>query len=437
MLKSTLTAARKMQRDEKGSVAIMFGLSVIALCVVTGMAFDIGRAFASKSKVAAAVDAATLAAAKGIRLDGLTDDEAIAKAKRVFEENMRRGAGSWTNVEDVRVTIDRATSRVTVVADTFVNTTLAQLTGVTKIGAPGAATALFESRDIEVGVQLDMTGSMCSPCTKLEDLKVATKDLVNILIPSSPTAQKVRVGFAPFSAGVNPGSYLADVNGNRASSRNCVYERISSANEATDNAPVGSDAYKIREDITPPPGRSVQNCPSSEIIPLTSDRDLLKTAVDGFTATGTTAGQLGASWAWNLVSPKWKSIWPSDSTPVEYGTVNTDKVVILMTDGVYNTIDGVIWGDNSAQATTASNLSVQMCTNMKAQGITVYTVGFDLASISNVSARTRATDTLKACAGKTGHPNPEQFFYPADDGDTLRAAFVNIATDIMKLRLTN
>lgn len=437
MLKTTLSAASRLQRDEKGSVAIMFGLSVIALGIVTGMAFDVGRAFASKTKVTAAVDAATLAAAKGIRLDGLTDEEAINKAKRVFEENMRRGAGHWTNVEEVRVHIDRTTSRVRVEADTFVHTTLAQLTGVMKIGAPGSATALFESRDIEVGVQLDMTGSMCSPCSKLDALKAATKDLVDILIPSSSTAQKVRVGFAPFSAGVNPGSYLADVNGNRSSSRNCVYERISSTNEATDNAPVGSDAYKIREDITPPPGRSVQSCPSSVVIPLTNDRDRLKAAADGFTATGSTAGQLGASWAWNLVSPKWKDIWPTGSQPVEYGTANTDKVVILMTDGVYNTINGINWGDTSAQATTASDLSVQMCTNMKAQGIAVYTVGFDLASIGNASARTRATNTLKACAGKAGHPNPEQFFYSAEDADTLRAAFVNIATDIMKLRLTN
>lgn len=437
MLKSAAIAARAFPRNEKGSVAIMFGLSAVALCIMTGMAFDLGRAYASKTKVAAAVDAATLAAAKGIRLDGLSDDEAIAKAKTVFEENMRHGAGKWTSISEIRVLIDRATSRVTVEVDSAVPTTLAQLAGVMTMGTPGAATAQFDSRDIEVGLQLDLTGSMCSPCKKLDDLKVATKDLVDILIPSTTTAQKVRVGFAPFSAGVNVGSYLNAVDGNRASSKTCVYERISSANEATDNAPIGSDAFKIREDIVPPPGKSVQNCPASTIIPLTSDRSLLKAAADGFNATGSTAGQLGAAWAWNLVSPKWKDVWPLASRPAEYGTANTDKVVLLMTDGVYNTIGGVHYGDNSAQADTASALSVELCTKMKDEGITVYTVGFDLASISSTTARTRASDTLKACAGRKGHPNPESFFYEAENGDGLRAAFVNIASDIMKLRLTN
>ncbi len=437
MLKSAIAKATNLKRDEKGSVAIMFGLSVIALCMATGMAFDLGRAFASKTKVAAAADAAALAAAKGIRLGGLSDTEAIELARTVFTENMQGGSGKWTIINELRITIDMATSKATVEVDSSVATTFAAVAGVAKMGAPGAATAVFEARDIEVGVQLDLTGSMCSPCKKIDDLKVATKQLVDALIPTTATAQKVRVGFAPFSAGINVGPYLRDVNGNRSSSSNCVYERSSPTNAATDAVPTGTDAFKSVEDLTPPPGRRVQSCPTSEIIPLTSNADTLKTAVDGFDATGSTAGHLGAAWAWNLVSPLWKDIWPTDSKPVEYNTPNTDKVVILMTDGVYNTIGGVNYGDTSAEAVAASNLSVQMCTKMKDAGITVYTVGFDLDSIGNVAARTRATDTLKACAGRKGNAHPEDFFHKADNGAALETAFKNIATNIMRLRLSN
>lgn len=433
MIKMPFAPSRSFASDEKGSVAIMFGLTVVAVTMFIGMSFDYGRAIASKAKVAVAVDAAALAAAKGIRLEGLTDEAAIALAKSVFNENMRGTSGNWTDIEDVKVTIDRATSKATVEAAASVKTTFTAISGIDKLGAPGAATAVFEARDIEVAVQLDLTGSMCSPCTKLDDLKDATKDLVKTLIPSTPTVQKVRVGFAPFSAGVNVGAYLADVNGNRASASACVYERQSTTNELTDAAPVGLDAYKIKSDFAGP----VQNCPTSEIVPLTNDREALITAADGFEARSSTAGQLGAAWAWNLISPKWKDIWPTASRPVEYADTKTDKIVILMTDGVYNTIGGRNFGDLSAEAVQASKMSVDLCTAMKDQGIAIYTVGFDLNSIPNMGARNRATKTLQDCAGRKGVTGHEGFFYNADDGDQLRAAFNNIATAIMRLRLAS
>lgn len=430
MLQNLISNGEAMNRCERGSVAIMFGVSFTVLCLMTGLAFDVGRAFSSKSKVSEAADAAALAAAKGIRLEGLTDDQAITLAKQVFTANIQYGSGRWTDVHSIDVVIDRNTMTARVDVNSSVKTTFASLAGIAAIGAPATASAIFESKDVEVGVQLDMTGSMSG--TKIQDLKAATANLVNILLPSTPTGQKVRVGFAPFSAGVNVGTYVQAVNGNRPSANTCVYERLSNANEVTDNAPVGQDAFKIKSDLSAPQ-HLIQNCPNAQIVPLTDDRDVLLGKIPTFAATGSTAGQLGAAWAWNLVSPKWSSIWPSASQPAAYGP-DTDKFVILMTDGVYNTIGGVMNGGN---AQPASDLSVAICNQMKNQGITVYTVGFDLDSIWPMSDRTRATDTLKACAGKKGHPNPEQFFYQADDGAALSSAFSSIATAIMRLRLSN
>ena len=437
MFKSKIAAARTFNRDENGSIAIIFGLSSAVMCMFVGLAFDVGRSYSSQQRIAAAADAAALSAAKGIRLENMTDAQAKAYGRKVFDEDMRNGAGNWTDVHDVKFIIDRMTSKVTVEVDASVKTTFAGLAGISKLASPAAATAVFEARDIEVAVQLDLTGSMCSPCSKIDALKDATRDLVHVLIPASATAQKVRVGFAPFSAGVNVGPYLRDVDGNRGSSNNCVYERRSSTNAKTDEAPIGTDAFKIRSDLTAPPRTSIQDCPAAEIVPLTSDRKKLLDVVDTFVAGGSTAGQLGAAWAWNLVSPKWKDVWPLASRPVDYGTAHTDKVVILMTDGVYNTIGGVNYGDTSTQATTASSISVDLCTNMKDAGVTVYTVGFDLDSIGNAAAKTRATDTLKACAGRKGNAHPEDFFFKAKTGDELRGAFNHIASDIIRLRLSN
>ncbi len=440
MFKSPITTASKFHRDEKGGVAILFGLTAVVVTMAVGLAVDIGRSVSSKTKISQAADAAALAAAKGLRLEGLSDAQAIALAQKVFAENMRQGSGNWTTIESVDVTIDRNTSMATVDVKSYVPTTFAGITGIDKLNSLGTATALFESRDIEVSIQLDLTGSMCIPsCSKLDDLKEATKDLVDILIPSSPTAQKVRVAFAPFSAGVNVGSYIRDVNGDRASVNNCAYERKTATNAKTDAAPEGDDAYKIKADLS----GMVQPCPKAEIVPLTDKREVLKTAVDGYKATSSTAGQLGAAWAWNLISPNWYKIWPADSTPVEYSNKKTDKIVILMTDGVYNTIGGVNFGDTSSQAVAASKLSVDICNNMKAAGdpedagVKVYTVGFDLDSIPDATARARATNTLKACGGRKGAYDPDDYFFKADNGKELRDAFRAIAQDIMQLRLTN
>ncbi|MEQ1615112.1 MAG: hypothetical protein ABL904_20375, partial [Hyphomicrobiaceae bacterium] len=344
------------------------------------------------------------------------------------------GAANWTDVLSVNVTIDSATSRAIVDVNSSVKTTFAAIAGITTLGGPSSATAVFDSRDIEVGVQLDMTGSMGG--SKIAALKVATTELVDILLPSKPTGQKVRVGFAPFAAGVNAGSYIKAVNGNRASANNCVYERQSSTNELTDEAPTGLDGYKIKSDLaSPPPGYGpIQNCPANaEIVPLTDKPEVLKASIAKFAASGSTAGQLGAAWAWNLVSPKWGTVWPAASKPVDYGDAKTDKIVILMTDGEYNTIGGVNWGNGSPEAIAASKMSVDLCTAMKNEpdaNITVYTVGFKLDTVLS-------TNTLKDCAGRKGNPSSDGFFYVADDEEALKVAFKSIANNIMRLRLSN
>jgi hypothetical protein len=60
---------------------------------------------------------------------------------------------------------------------------------------------------------------------------------------------------------------------------------------------------------------------------------------------------------------------------------------------------------------------------MKAKGITVYTVGFQLDTPT-------AEDTLKECAS-----GPDKF-YKAEDGEQLRLAFRDIALRLASLRLS-
>ena len=230
----------------------------------------------------------------------------------------------------------------------------------------------------------------------------------------------MRVGLAPFSAGVNAGSYAATVTEGR-STDGCVYERRSLADQPSEAPAVGARSLKARSDLG---GRSIQACPSNAtIVALTESKSTLWSAVDAYRDGGTTAGHLGTAWAWYLVSPEWSSLWPSAARPAPYRDGKTIKAVVLMTDGSYNTIGGVSSGDTSATARQASTIAVETCEAMRAQGIRVYAVGFQ--------APTAALEALRSCASSASS------YFDASNGEQLRNVFRTIATELNNLRLSS
>lgn len=212
------------QSNERGTVALVFALSFIVLLVMVGLAVDTGRAMHVSSKVANALDTAALAAAKGMREAGLTDAEITALAQTFFDENMKGNAGGYGAYGTLQVAINRDENSVTLTVNAQVPTVFGRLAGVNSIDFPKSASAVYNIMDIEVALALDVTGSMSG--SKLADLKVAAKDLVDILIPDEPAGgRKLRVGLAPYSATVNAGSYAAAVSGGN-STDGCVLERF-------------------------------------------------------------------------------------------------------------------------------------------------------------------------------------------------------------------
>ncbi len=411
--------------DDRGSIAIAFALCLMGMVMFVACAIDYGRGVSGRTKVVAAVDAAAIYAAKQLKSDGMTLSVLEPMARALFDRNMAT-AGKLVKVTGFTVALTADGNGVVVNVAAEVPTTFASIAGIKKIDVPGTATAVFNAQDIEVALQLDVTGSMgdyIGSQKKITSLKSATNNLLDILLPAGGTGTtKIRVGIAPFSAGVNAGSYASVVAGATAPG-NCVYERRSTSANASDDAPSGIDSLKTLNDLS----RFAQPCPTSaKVTALTSNKTALTTLVNGLSAGGTTAGHLGTSWAWYLLSPKWSSIWPSASKPADYNDANTRKVAVLMTDGIYNTVEGLSSGDYSATARESQSRAVALCDGMKAQGITIYTVGFIKAGDDPAAA-----DTLKACATGTG------YFFKAEDGDQLDAAFRTIAQDISRLRLTH
>ncbi len=420
MAVATVNTARKFASDERGAIAILFGLFLMAVMMIMGLAIDVGRAIHADQRLTASMDAAALSAGRALIDGSSSDDEVRALAIKILEENFQAGGAGFGTLSGTDVSLNRATGAVTINTTAFVPSTITAIADFPGFSMPRTASAIFDQKDIELGMQLDVTGSMRGQ--KLADLKVATKDLLDILLPDSGTPNKVRVGLAPYAAGINLGAPLAStVTNNRNAGSGCVYDRAGDA--TVDAAPGTGSFYKGRADLP-----TAEACPAgARLIPLTDDKAALKANVDSYRDGGTTAGQIGTNWAWNLISPKWTGIWPGVSRPAAYRDGRTIKAVILMTDGEYNTFDGRC--DNSgctpsgARGRQSNTQARAICESMKAEGVEVYTVGFMLN-------HPIALETLGQCATSPQH------YFTAANGDQLRDSFVAIARRLTNLRLT-
>jgi Flp pilus assembly protein TadG len=211
---------------------------------------------------------------------------------------------------------------------------------------------------------------------------------------------------------------------------NCVTERV------------GSNAYNDTAPASSPVGRNYPgpswDCLNSQVVGLSSNKTSLKSTISGLVAEGTTAGQIGLAWGWYAVSPNFSSIFSGTSLPANYGTPHLMKVVILMTDGEFNTTycNGVM-AKNAASGVVNTSEKINcnatngdgfaqakaMCAAMRLKGIIIYTVGFNISDSDDV------TDMLNTCA-------TSGTAYLPSNGTALSAAFKAIGQDISSLRIS-
>jgi Flp pilus assembly protein TadG len=181
------------------------------------------------------------------------------------------------------------------------------------------------------------------------------------------------------------------------------------------------------------------------IMPLTADKQALKDRINSLAAFGTTAGPEATQWSWFMLSPNWSSIWPDASAPAPYsdtvavtatGAAKVKKIAILMTDGVYNAYHGSL-RSGATNAAELANYARKVCSNMKASGITIYTIGFGLNELPEAD-RNLATTMLKECS--TDHQVADGStvfnFYDANSTAALQSAYADIGQQLTKLRLT-
>jgi hypothetical protein len=437
----------RFRSDSRGDVAIIFGLMALVLFMVIGLAVDYARFLSARSQTLAATDAAVLAAARALQTNGGDQTAAIALAKTYYDQATKSRISVASDKIGFSV-VDNGTA-VMATGNASVATPFMGLGGtkslplLRKDGSDYSKAVLAvggnAELNLEIGMMLDVSGSM-GEGRKLQDMKDAANDLVDIVVWKDQSQYTSRIAIVPFSGDVLPTSSLLAAatnpsykkeielgSGRRSATykpTSCVAERA--GKDYSDTAP-GSGHYVLRE-YTSNGKCSIDS--SGMLLPMTNDKSTLHSKINSLDDGGNTAGHVGTAWTYYMLSPKWASVLPSGSKPVAYGTAKTKKIAILMTDGEYNQehdSNGVATGErgagSSVNGTDSPSQAKSVCSQMKDSGIEVYTVGFDLGGNQT------AIKTLKSCATDDAH------FYNSTTGDALKQAFRDIALKISSLYL--
>jgi Flp pilus assembly protein TadG len=539
--------ARRLSSDARGNVALLFGLSLPALILMTLGGVDIHRASTVRVNLQDALDAATLAAARsphttnaGLQTVGLA---ALRANLSAYPQITLREDQTTFVLNEEGIVVAHAKVDVRALVANIILSPFGQF--MDDVLPVAASSEVFRSNKmVEVALILDNTGSMSG--TKLTNTKAAAVDLIDRLAAAdarSVEPDAVKISLVPFSmtvrvhegfdnqanvSGANGMSWLSQATDHTGAtgptgifsagvnrfalldtlrigwsgcieSRPYPYDTLDTApissNQATMFVPFFAPDTPDREDIngdntwknwsfsndwindfesaeassfkfssssaretawftrtknvskyardrlrtglgTTSKGPN-KGCSLEPVMRLTDDFNALKTAVGQMNATGNTNVPIGMMWGWHTLSPN-----APFADGQAYGTNRLQKIAILMTDGenvnstasnpdnsVYAGV-GMIWqnrlGVGSGSSGTARRTAMdarlaELCTNMRAQGIIIYTVGVQVDS--------RTQTLLRECA-----TSPSNYFNVTNVND-IGSAFDRIAGAIENLRI--
>lgn len=419
------TILARIARDCRGAAAVVFGLSSLLLVVAIGVALDTARVYSISDKVRMGLDAAALAGAKLLDVDNVTDTDVQSRAAAYFDTYKNALTGISVSLTNFVVTTNRSEGTVTASVDVNYDTAFGKLVSVSNVRFSPSSTVYYKAKKIELAMVLDITGSM-GDNGKIAALRQAAHDLIDVMNANNPDPGAVRIGIVPYSASVNVGSYYTTVTNQPVAADTCVTERNTMPGAIFDDEP-GSGRWVGTSSAS---DNWQYFCPQAEIMPLLdvsvpANKTALQSRVASLTEGGYTAGHIGAAWGWYMISPLWQAVWPPESRPRNPGS-DVMKVVLLMTDGIFNTSywtpNGGSNGDDFSIQHSSGDLALNLCQNMRNSGIAVYTVAFE--------APPAAEALLQACAGDAGSA------FVANGGSDLNSKFRSIGERLSMLRIS-
>jgi Mg-chelatase subunit ChlD len=370
---------------------------------------------------------------------GTSQEDLNNLAQSFFAANYPSGE-IGTPTANVSVSVNDGVFRVS--AEAEVDTLLLRIVGKDKITVEAVAEITRETKGLEVVLALDNTGSMSG--FKLRALQQATNDLVDILFGDETRPETLFVGIVPFSAMVNIGRENARLLTNLDERLYqphvwdaCVKARFGNR-DRTDDPPererwrpylADSNFFNRFDQFVRPrivgsrgerrgPNR---NCPEA-LLPLTNDRTRIEAKINSMVARGVTHINLGAVWAWRVISPGEPF---TEGRPYSDETFN--KAVIIMTDG-NNVTASSFFPFSAYDVGTVGTFQLngrllEVCEAMREEGILVYTITFGFLSQSTVSL-------MRDCAGG------EARFFNSPSPSDLQSSFQSIGAELSNLRVS-
>lgn len=467
--------------DRSGGIAIMMAMVLSVLALAAGYAINIAQIYTVRSSLRQALDSAVTSTARDITTGEITTDDARGWVELFLKANGDPALAYGEKLVLDQLTVDKTANTVEAVAYVDVPLHFPLFGASDEQRVWGVSASVYSDKKIEVVMMLDVTGSMEKKGNKdkIRDLRKAATNAVNSLLSGQdPKKPRVRVALVPYASAVNVGGLSANVYAEKPSGSNlppvagsttiksktgkdtlpdfatyntivanaflrpdaCATERKDKDGNAdltavgpstirTDKN--GKEYYALvnRDDRIAASG--MNSCPGATIIPLTADSEVLLASIGKFKANGYTAGAIGIQWASYMLSPGWRPAVKDASLgegPADRNAKKVSKVAILMTDGEFNT---AFVGGNSInkEEGKARSAAQGICANMKAEGIEVFTIGFDLGG-----GETAAKATLRNCATKD--TSSVKHYHEASTGADLDNAFREIIRNIERLVLT-
>lgn len=342
-------------KAEEGSLILFSLFLFVLMALMGGIAIDFIKYETVRSQVSQSLDRCTLMAAS---LDQRLDPQSVV-------EDCMTKAGLGDKLQNITV-VDGANGRdvrASVSADT--NPFFMHMIGIESFDAKAQSRAEQKITNVELSLVLDVSGSMAG--AKINNLKAAASDFVETMLEND-TGGRTAIALVPYNGQVNLGSALrsqfnatdnhnvADVNcldlpasvySSSAMSRTMPMPMTAHADSFSTT--IQANGYVWFNDAWATPHPLNRWCPPSTTNTVrmpTNDLVQLQSNINGLTAIGATSINAGMKWGLTMLDPSSRGLFddmvnagqmPGDlgARPYDYGTEETMKVIVLMTDGAH------------------------------------------------------------------------------------------------------
>ena len=461
-MKRTLNhTAASYSKDTGGNVAMMFAVCVFFVVGFLALAIDLSNGFSAKQRLQDTTDAVALLAAKDKTLDTPAKLEAAAQA--LYDATYPGQTGVRIKIENIQ----RDGDRVTVVSKNNIDTYFGGVFNKTDLDVGVQSTAVYATKAMDVSLVLDTTYSM-SANNKIGGMKSAANGLLdtfkdldneNLRVAVVPFAQYVNVGKSRRNAAwldvpadsTTRGAEVCKMKRDVVSRSNCRRIQKTCTNDGVSfdcsynqcdvqygpeyqscSTPVSTQTWngcvgsrtgnydeRVGYDGRKIPGLLNTNC-GVELQTLSKNMTKAKSTVSSMTAAwnnGDTYLPSGVLWGWRTLD---------ESVPLSSNGANVptkrEKVMIVMTDGEnQGSKNGV--RHNGKNQTAANKKTDATCEAAKRDGVTIYTIAYDVNDSTTKTMLTRcASDGSK--------------FFDAANASELNKAFQAIGDALNELRIS-